>query len=32
MDPLMIAGSVGEQVHLVLGDLDPVGCTQPLAA
>jgi hypothetical protein len=28
MDPLMVAGSVREGVHLVLGDLDPVGRAQ----
>ena len=25
VDPLVVAGGVGEQVHPLLGDLDPVG-------
>jgi hypothetical protein len=31
VDPPMIAGGVGEQVHLLLGDLHPVGGAQTLA-
>ena len=30
VDPLMVAGGVGEQVHLLLGDLVPVALTQVL--
>ena len=31
VDPLVVAGGVGELVHLVLGDLDPVAVAEMLA-
>src|SRR5262249_24705887 len=31
VDPLVVAGGVGELVHLVLGDLDPVAVAEVLA-
>jgi len=31
VDPLVIVGGVGQQVHLLLRDVHPVGCPHPLA-